>query len=126
MRYSPNTYAQTFLSVTDNLSGEALESAIERFVVIIHKHGNERYFEKIIEALGRELTRKAGGQYVEMTFAREPEVDHVVTLRKLFSAHSHTETVIDPSLVAGVRIRIDDEEELDLSLQSSLNRLFEK
>ena len=122
--YTAEMYANTLLASIEQITLAKREGALKRFVALVYRNGDARIFDKILEALTRKLVAKDGGEYVELTFANKHGESTVPTLRKLFSKASHIESSIDSSLVAGVRVRINDEEELDWSLARRLQNMF--
>ena len=56
--------------------------------------------------------------------AREMSDSQNELLKHKFSNKDHVEFKINPELVAGVRITVNGEEELNNSLQNKLNKLF--
>ena|SRR3989338_3990644 len=111
MKYSPAVYAKAFWEVRPDA---------ERFLNVVHKNGDFSRVDKIVAALEAIATHEQGGRMINLEFARETELAE----KFKFKSHDHVRVAINPALVAGVRITIDGEQELDQSLQRKLNTLW--
>ena len=79
--------------------------------------------KKIFEAIHKKLVNQKGGKWISVETARESASAEKL-LKTKFSAKDHVEYSINQDLVAGTRITVNGEEELNNSLQSKLNKLF--
>ncbi len=125
MKHSPQIYADAFEKV---LEGAALGHAgvlARRFAQIIYKKGDIKYGEKIVEAVQNKLIKKNGGRRVKVEYARQMQGAGEDACEKLFSSRDRVDVVINPALIAGVRITIDGEKEIDYSLQRKLKKMFQ-
>ncbi len=120
MRYSVNNYVSAF---TQAIKKANHEEAIDGLVKLLKKTGDIKNSKKIIEAVQKKLVNEKGGKWVNIETARESALKQG-TFKHKFSEKDHVEYKINPELVAGVRITVDGEEELNNSLQSKLNKLF--
>ena len=122
MTYRPSHYATAFL--------EALRAGTEPRVAIAHlrralaKRGDAHRLPQVLREIERLEVKSKGGRMITIASARplSPSQEHALT--KNFASPDHVTTEIDPRLIAGVRITIDDERELDLSLTGKLRTLF--
>ena len=112
MKYAPHIYARAFLEVKPDP---------EKFLSVVLKNGDYERLDKIVEAIEMREVQAHGGRIVELEFARISEL----AKKFKFSSHDRVHTKINPSLVAGVRVTVDGEQELDVSLQRKLNKLFQ-
>lgn len=123
--YSADTYATAFLEATSTLSGHSREEAVKRFVALVHKQGNARRLPQVAETFERMVVKKEGGKYVELSVANELAEKLLKELKSNFSNKDHVTTKVDQTLIAGVRVTIDGEHELDWSMQARLNKIFQ-
>ncbi len=121
MRYSLNNYVGAF---TEALKVTSQDKAKEGLVKLLSKTGDIRHSGKILSAIQKKLVHDKGGKWVSIETARELSTANVTSLKHKFSEKDHVEIQINPELVAGVRVTINGEEELNNSLQSKLNKLF--
>lgn len=115
MKYSPEIYARAFW--------EAKPDA-KKFLSVVHKNGDAHRLDKIVEALERYAAHQHGGRMVTMEFARVADTELVKKLQEKFTGKDHIRTTLNPALVAGVRVTIDGEQELDVSFQRKINNLW--
>lgn len=120
MKYSVNNYVIAF---TQTIKKATQEKAVEGFMKLLQKTGDIRHSKKILEAIHKKLVNEKGGKWVNVETARE-SVLKKEKLKHNFSEKDHIDFKIDSELVAGVRIMIDGESELNNSLQNKLNKLF--
>ena len=99
------------------------KQAITNFAKLLKKTGDIKHSKKILEAVHKKLVNEKGGKWVNVEVARDSALKKE-TFKHNFSEKDHVDFQINPELVAGVRITIDGEEELNNSLQSKLNKLF--
>lgn len=111
MKYNPDTYARVFWEV---------KPEPRQFLSVVAKNGDLQRVDKIVDAIEAHAVHAAGGHTIALEFARETEFAKQFT----FFTHDRIRTIINPALVAGVRITIDGEQELDMSLQRKLNKLW--
>lgn len=120
MKYSMNNYVGAFTQAIGKVSRDEVVSG---FVRLLKKTGDIKHSKKILEAIHKKLVNEKGGKWVNVETARESSLKKI-SLKHSFSDKDHLELSINPELVAGVRITVDGQEELNNSLQNKLNRLF--
>lgn len=120
MRYSVNNYVGAF---TQAIKRDSHEQVVGGFVKLLRKTGDIKHSKKIIEAVYKKLVNEKGGKWVNVEVARESALEKEVFKNK-FSEKNHVDFKINPELVAGVRITIDEQDELDNSLDNKLKRMF--
>jgi len=119
MKYSINNHVQAFTEALEKVSPE---QAVERLVKLLKKTGDIKHSKKIIEAIHKKLVNKRGGKWMEIETARESASTKELTSK--FSNKDHVKFKINPELVAGVRITVNGEEELDNTLANKLKKMF--
>lgn len=123
MRYQPELYAQALLAAVREHPKKESEY-LKRFLETVRKYGDLPQAEKILAAVERMLVKERGGSLVEAEFARDAGEEAVLRFRKRFGARDRVAVRVNSRLVAGVRVRIDGERELDLTMERKLKRLF--
>ncbi len=123
MKYSSINYAQAFFEAIETHPDKKTQFT-ENLARLIAKNGDLELIPKIINELKNLLTRKQGGHRVKIESARPlPEI----LLKKITSKFDNldlVETYINPELIAGIRITLDNEHELDNSFSQKLKKLF--
>lgn len=121
MRYSINNYVSAFAQA---IKASSQQEAVAGFVKLLKKTGDIKYSKKIFEAVHKKLVNEKGGKWVSIETARQSALKQG-TFKSIFSEKDHVDFQINPELVAGVRVTINNEIELNNSLQNKLNKLFE-
>ena len=122
MKYSLNNYVDAFTGV---LKKTSQEKATSGFLRLLKKTGDIKSADKIFTAVHKKMINLEGGRWVKVETARDISENKLKELKGKFSKKDHTVFNINPELVAGVRVTINGEEELDSSLDSKLKRLFQ-
>lgn len=123
MKYTPLTYANALKSVLREGDGD-LSDVLINFNRVVDKNGDQALKSKIVEALEDLLTQEAGGSVVTIESAREFDNNISASLSNSFSDHDLLRYKINPLLVAGTRIMINNSLELDYSLSKRLDQIF--
>lgn len=125
MKYSPETYAAAFVAAWNDATPTEREEMDKRFIETLRRNNDFLRAEKILEAVERCAVCERGGNMVLIEFARPQEASHI---KKLSSSFRKTDVIasrINSGLIAGVRVTIDGEQELDNSLERKLRHLFD-
>ena len=122
MIYRPSHYAAAFRNALS--SGVSFEIARKNLLSSLEKRGDGHRFRQVVQEIERLETRAHGGQCVTLEFAHEPTQDARTALTHAFGPHDRVSSTVRSDLIAGVRITIDDERELDISLAGKLRALF--
>ncbi len=120
MKHPAHIYAQTVRDVI--AQGVSEDDAMYGLAWMIQKNGDAAYSDRIGRALDRELVVSRGGKWVEIEVAHETGAAE--KLKNLFSSSNRVTTHINPALIAGARVTINSEEELDLSFERKVKQLF--
>ena len=124
MKYSHHLYAQALAAVIADAKGAEAERFAKNFLALIHKNGDEAHARKILEEAARLLRGKKGVRKVTIGTARQMPPKQKTILKAFLKPSDVVEERIDPDLIAGVRITIDDEKQFDGSLKGKLDKLF--
>lgn len=124
MRHDPRTYAKALAAVAAGpLSAEKERTIIGNFARIVTERVGRTQWPKFIAAAEKALREKEGLRKVTIESARplahlESEFKHLIKKSDI------VEEKVDPELVAGVKVTIDDSLQYDGSLRAKLNKLF--
>lgn len=124
MRYSLNNYVDALTGVLSETPNKDKETVLSNFVKLIAKNGDISKRDKIVEAVHKKVVGMNGGRWVIVELARQLPEPRMRIIKEMFSVKDHIDFKINPALVAGIRITINGEEELDNSLQGKLNKIF--
>lgn len=124
MKYTPDLYAKAFLETVFVASEKKQRELLHRFLKIIKKNGDWPLIEKIFQKVSRAVVKARGGRIVILEAARRVPQQMLEKLQSSFSASDLILTQIRPELLAGVRVLIDEEEQLDVTLRQKLRKLF--
>ena len=132
MKYAPHVYARALvevLSVPANGSGTASgkktdDELAKNFLALVRKNGDERYLRKILEEASRFARGKSGVRKVTVESARALMPSQKALIAHFVNPGDVVEERIDPDLIAGIKIILNDEMQFDGSLKNKLNRVL--
>ncbi|MEK7085368.1 MAG: F0F1 ATP synthase subunit delta [Patescibacteria group bacterium] len=124
MKRTPRQYAKAFAATLDLVPKGKEEAACRALIRLAKKNGDARELDAIVREAERIFARKKGGQSVLVESARATTPKSRRELFRRFGENDVVREKIFPELVAGVRITIDGERELDMSLSGRLSRLL--
>ncbi len=122
MKYSPQHYAQAAIALMRE--GASEERVLHLLARVIMRHNDMLHIQKIGAAIERALVAERGGNWVTLEFAHRPHESIVSRLQALFQDNNRVETEINSELLAGVRVTINGEREIDISFQKKIQSLF--
>jgi F0F1-type ATP synthase delta subunit len=127
MKYPTHIYAKALAEVIADSSkeGEAYSTkVVKNFLALVRRNGDESHLHKILEEAARFARRASGIRKVNVESARALNVAQEKEIAKFLKSGDVVERVIDPELIAGVRLVVDDEMQFDGSLRGKLNQVF--
>jgi F0F1-type ATP synthase delta subunit len=127
MKYAAHTYAKALVAVLEDIksSGMARDAEIAKnFLALVKKNGDESHLGKILEEASRFARGKDGVRKVTIASARELSVSQNKTVDGFLKHGDVVERRIDPDLIAGVQITVNDEMQFDGSLRNKLNKVL--
>lgn len=122
MKYKPHIYAEAIkaLALQKKIGGDAAKNLLR----LLQKNGDLKRLPKIIELAEQKIRKARGIRKITIESARNlPGIKEKIRAA-IGEPHDEIETKISPHLVAGIRITINDEDELDASLKHKLEKLF--
>ena len=123
MKYTSEIYARAVREAIDEAPAGERDKVFKRFVHAAARRGDARKLSAVAKELERSGGRAKGGRMITIEFAR-PLGGGTSKFRNLLKSEDCLENQINPDLIAGARITIDEERELDFSLARRLNKMF--
>ncbi len=111
MKVKPKLYAQAIV--------DARKFNMGNFLRLLEKNGDMKKLKHITALVEKMLLAKSGNQKIMLETAR--------ALHKKFKVGKRGDVVeekINPDLIAGIKIIVNGEKQLDFSLQKKLNEIF--
>jgi len=125
MKYPTHSYAQALAEVIRDPKAKAHEAEIvKNFLALLHKNGDESHARKIVEEAARLARRYGGGRKVTVESARRLTPAQKKLVHGFLKKDDTVEERIDPDLIAGIRIILNDEMQFDGSLRGKVDKIF--
>lgn len=118
MKIKPKIYAVALAEAIT--SGK--EKIASNFLNILEKNGDLKKAKEIIALAEKLFIKKTGGKKIILETAREVGSEDL--LKMISGKNDVVVNKINPEIIAGVKIVVDDEKQLDFSLQNKLNKIF--
>jgi F0F1-type ATP synthase delta subunit len=123
MKYSIQNYAKALVEAIED--PKANQSTIgKNFLALVHRNGDDTRLRKILEEASRLSRVKGGGREVVIESARPLGKSQEKLLQQFVKPEDTLHYKIDPDLVAGIKIIIDDEMQFDGTMKGKLDKLF--
>jgi len=100
------------------------EEISKRFLETVRKNGDLKSAGKILKALGVFLTGERGGRVISVESARGMQDATRAKFSERFQKEDLVEFSVNPALIAGARVTVNNSRELDFSFKRKLNKLF--
>lgn len=127
MTYSASSYGKVFAAVASEQEGSKFDAVVERFLALVKKNGDWSRRKEIIAACEAEVRSRKGKRLLVVESARELSPEHKKSITKVFDAGEYNVAYrIDPSLIGGVRLTRDGAEQMDASLQTIVQTIFNR
>lgn len=126
MRILPKIYARALSEVllAKKLNVEAEKKILHNFLELVEKNQGQKLLGKIAILLERDLLKKQGGKKALVETARKISEKEIKSLVEKLGEVDILEQKISSSLLAGVKVTLNNNLQYDFSLQSKINRLF--
>ncbi len=124
MRYSIKQYALALLISLAEKKGEERKNIIRNFLSLLTRNGDQTKLELIIKEAEKTERRKKGIYQVELASATKisgklkEEVEKIIGKKVIFKER------MDPEILAGLKILIEDETLIDATAQSQIAKIF--
>ncbi len=125
MKYKREIYAEALAeSLSATKSRDEEKKVLANFLKMMVRNGDIGQARRVLEDAERVLAKLGKGDLVVIESARPLKANAKKKIEALFPKAGNIEERIMPSLVAGVRVRVNDERELDATLSTRLTKLF--
>ncbi len=121
-KISPKHYASALLDVVD--SGVPQAQALSGLFRAMSTHGDMGRRGEVLSAVERESAARAGACLVNVQFAQALGVAERKEFLSAWGEKDRVSTTVNPDLVAGVRVLVNGDSELDLSLRAKLDKVL--
>ncbi len=99
------------------------EDFLKNLLLLLQENGDMKHLLEIIRLTERELVAQEGGREVLVETARKiPDIRK--KLRHLLKPHDIVKEEINEEILAGARITMNGESQIDASMKSQINSLF--
>jgi F0F1-type ATP synthase delta subunit len=124
MKYSPQIYAKAFSNIVIKSSAKRAD-LIKNFLNLVKKNNDQHLLKKIYEQVEKIIRKKSGKNKIILETARNIKNSSRI-IKKIAKKSDIVEERNNPSLLAGIKIIVNDEMQFDGSMQNKINSLFEK
>lgn len=122
MKYSPKQYAKALYESLKEAKEDKVDFIFKNFYTVLLRNNDLKLINKIIEKIEEIDKEERGVVEVEITSAKEIDKDLVSKLRNLIGKKAEIREKIDPSLIGGLKIQINDLL-IDGSIKAKLSKL---
>lgn len=121
MKYKSNAYAKALMEIMAGTLDQQ-EKLLRAFALLLQKKGDTRRIKEITALASQMYAKKTGRRNIVVESARKVNTKSI--LKSLQREGDNVEEKITPDLVAGVKITVNGEAQLDFSLSSALDNIF--
>jgi len=122
MKYKSKIYAKALVDSLTTLKPANDKKIVVNFIKLLQKNQDTKKTKEILALTEKLLLKKTGNKKVVLEVARKIDTKNII---KSFTKKGDSiQEKINPALVAGVKIMIDGDKQLDLSLQRKLENIF--
>lgn len=126
MRYSIRQYAEALLLALEDKNKQERREVIGRFLAVLRKKRDGAKLARIIKTLELLYLKKTGFHKIVLESASPPVLKIKTEVEKILGKKIFFEERINPELLAGIRILVDEELFIDASAKRRLDTLFSK
>jgi F-type H+-transporting ATPase subunit delta len=124
-RYTPKQYANALFDSLQE-KGANKDAVIKKFAGVVAKNYDRALLPKIVMQLKKLERSKAGQHEVVLTSARPLEKAVIADVKKKVGENSGITEVVDPSVLGGLKVLINDELVIDGTLKHRIERMTEQ
>lgn len=123
MKITPKQYAITLFEATKGMSNEEAEKTIKNFVDLLRFNNNLSLEKKIIEEYKAHCRKQKGVSKLRIQSGEKLSPEVVSSIIKHFAGQVELEEEVDPELIGGIAVEIDDDTLIDGSIRKKLKNL---
>lgn len=120
MKYSSRIYAKVLAELMAEKKSD--KKIADNFLKLLEKNGDAKKIKEIISLAEKIYFNKAGKRKIILETARKTNNKELIS--KIAKEKDVVQEKINPNLVAGVKIIINNEKQLDFSLKRKLEQTF--
>lgn len=125
MKLAPKLYAKAFCeAAAEAKNKEELNKIVKNFLKLLEKNRDQAKLADIFRTVERIISQKTDYRKITFESARDLTKSQEKNLERFVRSSDRVEKKIDPALVAGVKITINDELQFDGSFSKKLKALF--
>lgn len=124
MKYTPEHYAKALAAAITDPKAKSDALMAKNFLALVRNNGDEGYLPKIVEEAARLVRRTSGIRKVTVESARTLKPAQEKQIGRFLQSGDVVERKIDPALIAGIRIVVNDEMQFDGTMKHKLDRLW--
>jgi F0F1-type ATP synthase delta subunit len=124
MKYPAHIYAKALVEVLGDPKIKDDGLIARNFLGLVERSGDMGHLRKILEEASRFARGKSGVRKITIESARALHPSQRDTMKHFMKAGDMVEERIDPDLVAGIKITLNDELQFDGSLKNKLNKVL--
>lgn len=122
MNVKPKKYAQALADIVSQKNPDEKKISAN-FLTLLEKHQDVKKAREILALTEELLLKKTGNKKVILETARNVDVKDFT--RAFVKKGDIIEEKINPGIIAGIKIKVDGDRQLDLSLLKKLNNIFQ-
>ncbi len=123
MKITTKQYAISLYESTNNISESELAKRIKNFVNVLRKNNDFSLEKKIIQQYYKHYRTKRNIFKIEVSSGQKLGSETINKILEKFSGQTEIEEKIDPSLIGGIVVKIDENTLIDGSVKRKLEDL---
>lgn len=124
MKYSARQYAAALLAATADKSEAEQKRTIRRLLALLSRNGDRTKTSTILRETQKQYFKNAGLRKVIVEAPESISSGLAKEIKQVLGKRAIVTEKINPALLAGVKILVDDELLIDASAETRLKRLF--
>jgi F0F1-type ATP synthase delta subunit len=126
MKYNPKIYAISLFEALESASQENQDKIIKNFLKVVKKYGDSKKLKDILDEFTDLVVKKTGGKNIKVELARHVSDETMLKIKNSFNPKDFVNFIVNPSLIAGVRILVDGNKELDSTIVGKVKKILFK
>jgi len=126
MKLTPKQYAISLYETTKGASNEEAEKLIKNFVDLLRLNNSLSMEKRIIEEYEAYCRKQKGISKLHIRSAAKLDPSTVSDIVKHFSGQVEIEEEVDPQLIGGISVTINDDTLIDGSVKKKLETLYQE
>ena len=124
MKYRVAQYAEALFDATDGKSEAEQKKIVKRFVELLVRHRTIGKAHAISVAYEKLTLQKRGMRSVRIETAHSASEKLKQEIRTVLGKNIHIEEAVNPHLLGGIKMLVDDEILIDASVKRQIDRMF--